>query len=119
MDRHGKPPAYAADSRAGAACHTKAPADWTKRLRVASADNPPVVRSAVPFEYEPFDHPKLALLCHRYELDRVVAGAAGEFEVITRLAAWASKQFSGGHLAEAYPAWDATEILAPHAGRRV
>lgn len=94
------------------------PADWTTRLRVTHSHNAPVVRSAVPFEYEPFDHPRLKAFRERHKLDEVVAGASGEFELVTRLAAWSAKQFAGGHLAESYPAWDALEILKPHADGR-
>jgi hypothetical protein len=51
----------------------------------------------------------------QYRLDEVVAGAASELEVLGRLAAWSSRRWQRGHLNEAYPAWDALEILKPHA----
>src|SRR5205085_5956646 len=50
-----------------------------------------------------------------FKLDAVARGATGEFELITRLAAWSSRQWRRGHLREGYPPWDALEILKPHA----
>jgi hypothetical protein len=90
-------------------------ADWTKKLRVLDSHNQEIVRTSIPFEYEPFDHPRLKTLRQSYRLDDVVKGAKGEFELILRLAAWSSKQWAKGHLREAYPPWDALEILKPHA----
>ncbi|MEX0819061.1 MAG: transglutaminase-like domain-containing protein [Pirellulaceae bacterium] len=87
---------------------------WVSRLRTVDAENDKIVRSSIPFEYEPLDHPHLAELRQRYQLDQVIAGADQEFEQITRLAAWASRQWSRGHLGEAYPPWDALEILSQH-----
>jgi len=91
-----------------------APAAWTSTLRVLEARKADIVRTSVPFEYEPFDHPKLNALRQEHRLDEVVKGARGEFERITRLAAWASKRWESGHLREAYPPWDALEILKAH-----
>jgi hypothetical protein len=91
------------------------PADWTKDLRVLDCLNPEIVRTSIPFAYEPFDHPRLKDLRRNHRLDDVVKGAKGEFELILRLAAWSSKQWVRGHLREAYPPWDALEILKPHA----
>ena len=50
--------------------------DWTARLRVIESDNQPIVRSSIPFEYEPFDHSDLRSLRERYKLDDVVQGAS-------------------------------------------
>jgi hypothetical protein len=91
------------------------PEDWTAAVRVVEARTGARVRTSIPFEYESYLHPKLQTLRREYRLDEVVQGARGEFELITRLAAWASRQWEGGHLREAYPPWDALEILKPHA----
>lgn len=88
--------------------------DWTPRVRVVEAKNGRVVRTSIPFEYEPFDHPRLKAFRKEHRLDEVVKGARGEFELVTRLAAWAAGRWERGHLKDAYPAWDALEILKPH-----
>lgn len=69
--------------------------DWTGSAKVVEQRNDEIVRTSFPFEYEPFDQPKLAQLRTQYKLDEVVSGASSEFEMITRLAAWATTQFSG------------------------
>lgn len=93
------------------------PTDWTKELRVVEVQNEEIVRTSIPFAYERFDHPRLKELRQTHKLDDVVSGAKTEFEQITRLAAWSSKQWQRGHLRDAYPPWDALEILKPHADK--
>jgi transglutaminase-like putative cysteine protease len=88
--------------------------DWTARLKVTEAHNEEIVRSAVPFAYEPFTHPRLKELRERYQLDAVVKGATTEFELIERLARWAAGRWERGHLKDSYPPWDALAILNPH-----
>jgi transglutaminase-like putative cysteine protease len=89
-------------------------ADWVRKLRVIENDNPEIVRSTIPFEYERWDHPTLAKLRRDCKLDDVANGAKDEFELITRLAAWSEKQWERGHLKDSYPPWDATKILELH-----
>ena len=93
------------------------PKDWTKAVRLVESKNPEIVRTSIPFEYEPFDHPRLRKLRQDFKLDGIVAGAKSEFELITRLAGWSAKQWQRGHLRESYPPWDALEILKPHADK--
>jgi hypothetical protein len=89
---------------------------WHSRVRVTEADNPALVRTSIPFEYEPLDHPRLAQLRKRYEIDKVVDGAKDELAALSKLAVWSSQRWEKiGHLAKAYPAWDALEILKLHA----
>lgn len=83
-------------------------------IKVIESHNPQIVRSSIPFEYEPYNHPQLAELRKKYKLDEVVDGASTEFEQICRLAAWSSQQWEKMHLSEYYPAWNALEILSPH-----
>jgi hypothetical protein len=90
------------------------PPDWTAELRALDVRNEEVVRTSIPFEYEPFGHPKLKALREKHGLDDVVRGAKGEFDLIVRLAGWVSGQWQKMHLSESYPAWDALDILAPH-----
>jgi hypothetical protein len=89
--------------------------DWTGRLKVIEAHNEEIVRSSIPFDYEPFDHPRLRQLRTRHGLDRVVEGAKDELELISRLARWSASRWERGHLKESYPPWDALEILKMHA----
>jgi hypothetical protein len=93
----------------------KRPADWTTRLKVLESHNEEIIRSSIPFAYEPFDHPRLKELRTRHKLDDVVKGAKSELKLIERLARWSAQQWEKGHLKDAYPAWDALEILKPHA----
>ncbi|CAN5401509.1 hypothetical protein BH23VER1_BH23VER1_12670 [soil metagenome] len=90
------------------------PRQWTDQLTVVESHNERIVRTSIPFKYEPFDHPKLRALRHEYGLDQVVEGSSTEFELITRLAAWASQQWERGHLGESYPTFDALDILKIH-----
>lgn len=88
---------------------------WPTRLKLVECRNEEIVRSSVPFAYEPFDHPRLKELRGRYKLDEIVKGAKSEFEMIERLAHWSARCWERGHLKDAYPPWDALEILKPHA----
>jgi transglutaminase-like putative cysteine protease len=93
----------------------KPSSDWTESLKVVESHNEEIVRTSIPFEYEPLDHPRLAALRKQHDLDQVVAGAKSEFDLITRLAAWSAKQWEPiGHLREGYPQWDALKILETH-----
>jgi transglutaminase-like putative cysteine protease len=94
------------------------PPDWTRELEVSSRRNDPIVRTSITFAVEPYDHPRLKELREKCRLDEVLQGATSEFEVVARLAAWASQLWTDGHLREGYPAWDALEILKPHADGR-
>ena len=88
---------------------------WTDRLKVNAIENPPIIRTSIPFQYEPLDHPDLQRLREVYELDKVVAGAESEFEQLERLAAWSATRWDKlGHLKDIYPAWNAHEILKLH-----
>ncbi|HLF92384.1 MAG TPA: transglutaminase-like domain-containing protein, partial [Planctomycetota bacterium] len=82
--------------------------------KVVETRNERIVRTSIPFEYEPFSHPRLKELRERYAIDEVVKGAKGDLEILSRLAAWSAGRWSEGHLKEAYPPWDAIEILKPH-----
>ena len=88
--------------------------DWSARLRLREMDNPEIVRSSIPFAYEPFDQPRLKELRAKHKLDDLVTGVKSELELIERLALWSSQCWEKGHLKDTYPAWDALEILKPH-----
>lgn len=87
---------------------------WTRKWRALEWKNAEIVRTSIPFRYEPFDHPRLKQFRERHRLDEVVAGADGEWAQIERLATWSSQQWESGHLAKVYPPWDALEILASY-----
>jgi hypothetical protein len=91
------------------------PDDWTARLRVLEEQNEQIVRTSIPFEYEPLDHPRLKQLRTEYKLDEVVQGAQNELELLLRLAQWACNDWDWpNHIGECYPPWDALEILKPY-----
>lgn len=90
--------------------------DWTETvIKNTTIIKPDLVRSSIPFVYEPFDHPRLKALRETHKLDELVKGATNEFEIATRLARWSAKRWERGHLKDAYPPWDANEILRLHA----
>ena len=90
--------------------------DWATSLKILAEDNPPILRGSIAFQHEDSRHPSLQKLRRDYELDKLIAGARSEFEVITRLARWSSARWPKlGHLGEAYPPWNALEILKEHA----
>jgi len=89
--------------------------DWTARLRVLDGHNEEIIRTSIPFEYEPLDHPRLRQLRQEYKLDEVVQGAKTELELMSRLAQWACNYWDWpDHISECYPPWDAMEILKPY-----
>jgi hypothetical protein len=91
------------------------PEDWTARLRVLDAHNEEIVRTSIPFEYEPLDQPRLKQLRAEYKLDDVVEGAQNELDLLLRLAQWACNDWDWpNHIGECYPPWDALEILKPY-----
>lgn len=88
---------------------------WTHRLHVLEEHNERIVRTSIPFEYEPLDHPRLKELRERYHLDDLVQGATNELGLMLRLAQWACNAWDWpNHIGEYYPPWDALEILKPY-----
>ena len=87
--------------------------DWTKSLKVVDSHNEEIVRTSIPFRYEPFTQPKLKELRERCRLDEVVRGAKTDLDIIGKLAAWSAQQWKWEewHLDKFYPDWDALEIL--------
>ena len=73
--------------------------DWTKALKVIDFHNEEIVRTSIPFRYEPFTQPKLKELRARYRLDDVVDGAKTDLDIISRLAAWSVRAVEMGGLA--------------------
>ncbi len=90
-------------------------ADWSAALKVTEYRNAPIVASSIRFAFEAYDHPKLKQLRSEFNLDEVVKGAKTEFQQIEKLAIWSSGRWQKGHLKDIYPAWDALEIMRPHA----
>ncbi len=90
--------------------------DWTRSLKLVDSHNEVIVRTSIPFRYEPFTEPKLKELRARYHLDEVVGGAKTDLDIISKLAAWSSRNWpwQQWHLDEYYPPWDALEILKKH-----
>jgi hypothetical protein len=91
------------------------PADWTARIHIIDSHDEEIVRTSIPFKYEPLDHPRLKKLREDYKLDDVVKGAKGEMELLLRLAKFACDSWDWpNHISDCYPAWDALEILKPY-----
>jgi len=87
--------------------------DWTRSLKLVDSHNEVIVRTSIPFRYEPFNQPKLKELRTRYHLDEVVGGAKTDLDIISKLAAWSSRNWpwQQWHLDQFYPSWDALDIL--------
>lgn len=92
---------------------TEPAVDWTNHLKMLEQHNPAIIRSSVPFQYEPFDHPTLREFRQQYKLDDVVKDAKTELELISALSVWTHGRLQGGHLNKVYPQWNALEILKP------
>lgn len=90
------------------------PTDWSANLQIDKFDNPTIVRSSIPFQYEPFGRPELAALRRQYKLEDVTAGAETEFELIKQLAGWSSGLWQRMHLSKSYPPYRSLEILKTH-----
>ncbi|MFO1501324.1 MAG: transglutaminase-like domain-containing protein [Verrucomicrobiota bacterium] len=90
--------------------------NWTSEVQVLDAQNEQIVRTDIPFQYEPLDHPRLKQLREQYRLDELTRGATNELDLLLRLAQWACNAWDWpNHITEAYPPWDALAILKPHA----
>ncbi|HVV72826.1 MAG TPA: hypothetical protein VHI52_15235, partial [Verrucomicrobiae bacterium] len=86
--------------------------DWTKELLIEEHHNETIVRTSIPFEYEPLDHPDLRQLRQEYKLDEVVAGATNELDLLLRLAQWSCNAWDWpNHIGDLYPSWNALDIL--------
>ncbi len=88
-------------------------ANWTKAVIIQDAHNERIIRTSIPFRYEPFTEPKLKELHTLYHLDEVAGDAKTELDLLGKLAAWSVQQWKWEewHLDESYPPWDALEIL--------
>ena len=65
------------------------PAEQMSDLEVTEFDNAEMLRSSYEFASERYDHPKLQQLCQICDLDKVIAGAEDDWEMIQRLMRWA------------------------------
>ena len=88
------------------------PADWGK---LVEAENPPIVRSSLPFGYQA-PTARTTMLRERWRLDDLVAGATDDFEQVQRLARWVRQQWTDGwnpqwKALRLSPPWDAPLIL--------
>ena len=90
--------------------------DWCRQIAGVEGSGTPPVLTGLPFVYESWQQPQLARLRTEQKLDDVAAGATTELELLSRLAEWSSGRWNGlGHIGKVYPAWNAFEILGPHA----
>lgn len=82
--------------------------------RVASSDNPPLVRSSYRFSHLSAEAPRGRRLRERWKLDDVVRGASSEFDALVRLRQWTRNQWENGWdrgEIDFCPPWDAMVIL--------
>lgn len=84
---------------------------WASKVKVADAHNGRMPYTSIPYTYEDFLHPRLVALREKYKLDEVVSGSATEFEKLVKLRNWVAQQWKYKPPEQAYPAWDADEIL--------
>jgi len=88
--------------------------DWASGIRVLEAHDENIVRTSIPFRYEPLGDPRLKQLRERYRLDDVVRGATNELELMLRLGQWSCNAWDWPkHIEDGYPPWDALQILKP------
>lgn len=81
------------------------------RLRVGRVRHEGIRRSRFRFGYQPHDEPRLRELRRRYGLDEVVAGAATDFEALTRLRDWSRSRFRRRDYQPAMTDFDALTVL--------
>lgn len=83
-------------------------------LKVIKSNNDELVVSSHPFAFQLEDEPRLKILRERWELDKVVEGAASEWDIFMKLKRWIRDQWvdgwSRGEL-EFVPPWDANVVL--------
>lgn len=90
--------------------------DWIQQLKVLDFHNEQIIRTSIPFEFEPMNHERLKKLRADHHLDDLARDAKTELELMLRLAQWACNAWDWpNHIGEVYPAWDALEILKPFA----
>ena len=65
------------------------PAEQMADLEVTEFDNPEILRSSYEFTSERYDHPQLQQLRQVCDLNKVIAGAEDDWEIIQRLMRWA------------------------------
>jgi len=79
-------------------------------VKVAAADNPPIIRGYYNFTFQDAAEPRLAALRDRYRLDEVVAHCSSEFEKFRVLAFWVRSMWRDGwgkHTYQLHTPWDA------------
>ncbi len=82
-----------------------------RNIRVVSVENPTILYSSLPWEWEKWDRPEFAELRKRENLDEVIAESRTEFDAQVKLLHYANRRwYPGGTLPE-YPGWDALSIL--------
>jgi hypothetical protein len=92
------------------------PAPWTGKVRVLGCHNEEIRYTSIPFAYEDSRHPRLQALRRKYRLDEVVKDAPSELEKLSALRDWVAGQWKWTPPKDAYPAWDADEILESRSG---
>ena len=83
-------------------------------VRVAAADNRPLIYNSFRFSHLPADDERGRILRERWKLDQVVGPAKTEFDAMVRLSQWVREQWEDGWNRgelQFCPPWDALLIL--------
>lgn len=95
----------------------QAPPPWAGQLALVSLHNEEILYTAMPFEYEDPNHPRMVALRQKYKLDEVVKDGNTELEKLILLRNWVKNQWKYKPAMNVkYPAWDADEILTRKIG---
>ncbi|MCE9616056.1 MAG: transglutaminase-like domain-containing protein [Lentisphaerae bacterium] len=85
---------------------------WPHGVSLVGYDNPAIVRSRYPMQYQPLPCPELAQLREAHALDAVVRDAQGDMDYFLALSQWVRSHWKFGIPDEGEPAWDAAYLIA-------
>lgn len=85
---------------------------WPRRLSLTGADNPAIVRSCYPMQYQPLPCPELAQLRDAHALETVVREARGDMDYFLVLSQWVRSHWRFGVPEDGEPPWDAAQLIA-------
>ena len=86
-------------------------AGWPRHVTLTEYDNPVIVRSRYPMQYQPLPCPALARLRDAFALDDVVRDAPGDVAFFLGLSQWVRSQWGFGNPDGPEPPWDAAELI--------
>jgi hypothetical protein len=84
---------------------------WPCHVALKDYDNPPIIRSRFPMQYQPVPCSELEHLRKTYKLDEVVKDAQGDMDYFLKLSLWVRSHWSFGSPNEGEPPWDASYLI--------